>query len=65
MILACRDLNRANTAADKIKIETNNENVEVEQLDLASLESIRNFVERFKSKHNRLDILINNAGIII
>ncbi len=32
--------------------------------DLVSLRQIRNLAEEIKSKHNRLDVLINNAGII-
>ncbi|RNA18067.1 retinol dehydrogenase 13-like [Brachionus plicatilis] len=64
VILACRDLNRANEAAEKIKFETANVNVYVEKLDLASLESIRNFVKNFREKFQRLDILINNAGLL-
>ena len=44
--------------------QTGNSQVEVESLDLASFESIRNFCERVKAKLNRLDILINNAGKI-
>lgn len=61
-MLACRDLQKANIAAHKIKLETNNQNVFVECLDLASLDSIRDFNSRFRQKFNRLDILINNAG---
>ncbi|VDP73148.1 unnamed protein product, partial [Schistosoma curassoni] len=37
----------------------------IEQLDLASLTSIREFVDRIKSKYNKIDFLINNAGLIL
>ena len=36
----------------------------VEELDLASLESVRLFAERILTKHPRVDFLINNAGIM-
>ena len=62
MILACRDLKKAQQACDKINLETNSDNATVIKLDLASLESIKEFVKNFKDKFNRLDILINNAG---
>ena len=63
VILACRDPKRGQNAVDKIKAESKNENVELELLDLASLKSIKEFSERILKKLNRLDILINNAGI--
>ncbi|KAH9592719.1 Retinol dehydrogenase 13 [Schistosoma haematobium] len=37
----------------------------IEQLDLALLTSIREFVDRIKSKYNKVDFLINNAGLIL
>ncbi|VDO59245.1 unnamed protein product, partial [Schistosoma margrebowiei] len=37
----------------------------IEQLDLASLTSIREFVDRIKIKYNKIDFLINNAGLIL
>ena len=46
-----------------IVMETNNRRVHLELLDLASFESIRAFVARFKSQYKRLDILVNNAGL--
>jgi NAD(P)-dependent dehydrogenase (short-subunit alcohol dehydrogenase family) len=62
VILACRDLKRANEAANTIINLTNNRKVEVELVDLSDLESIRQFCDRILLKLKRLDILVNNAG---
>jgi NAD(P)-dependent dehydrogenase (short-subunit alcohol dehydrogenase family) len=64
IILAARDLVKAETVADEIRKSTRNDKVEVEQLDLASLKSVRAFVERFLAKKRPLNILVNNAGIM-
>ena len=64
VILACRDLTRAERAADDIRESTGNGNVVVYQLDLASLKSVRKCADEVKYKEKRLDILINNAGKI-
>jgi len=53
-------------AIQEIKEFTNNTNDKLEfiKLDLLSLDSVKAFVEEFKSKQLRCDILINNAGIM-
>ena len=61
--MACRSLDSATEAKDEIIKETKNEKVFVLELDLASVDSINNFVKAFKEKEKGLDILINNAGI--
>jgi retinol dehydrogenase-12 len=61
--LACRNLTLAQKAADSIMLETNTNKVEVELLDLADLSSVRSFAQIMNEKLNRLDILINNAGM--
>lgn len=38
--------------------------VEVMELDLGSLDSVRSFVEAFRAEHDRLDGLVNNAGVM-
>lgn len=63
--MACRDLTRAESAADEIRRSTGNGNVVVRHLDLASLYSIRQFTKEFLETEERLDILINNAGEVI
>ena len=64
VIMACRNLEKAHEAAEKIKTTTGNQNVIVKELNLASLKSVRNFVEEVHQSEDRLDILINNAGIM-
>ncbi|XP_047034778.1 retinol dehydrogenase 11-like [Helicoverpa zea] len=61
VILACRDLQRAQNAASKIQSETGND-VIVKRLDLASFKSIHSFAEDIKANESVINILINNAG---
>ncbi|KAK2706441.1 retinol dehydrogenase 12-like isoform X3 [Artemia franciscana] len=63
VILACRNLDRANAARDEIIASTRKTNVIVKHLDLASLKSVRAFAHDILKTENRLDILINNAGL--
>ncbi|CAF1366148.1 unnamed protein product [Didymodactylos carnosus] len=42
--------------------ETGNSNIYLEQIDLASYKSIREFLQTFESKYPKLDVLINNAA---
>ncbi|KAJ2942760.1 hypothetical protein O0L34_g14948 [Tuta absoluta] len=62
VILACRDHEKGLAAEKSIRKVTKNNSVRYEYLDLSSLKSIRNFVEDFKKKEAKLDVLINNAG---
>ncbi|KAI8484769.1 hypothetical protein Bbelb_375320 [Branchiostoma belcheri] len=64
IILACRDLTRAQKAADDIKEETKNENIVVHQLNLASLASVHGFAQKINETEEQLNILINNAGVM-
>jgi NAD(P)-dependent dehydrogenase (short-subunit alcohol dehydrogenase family) len=62
--LACRDVKRGNDALERIKNESGSDNVHFMQLDLSSLKSVREFSKKFHQVENKLDILINNAGIM-
>lgn len=64
MILACRDENRGQAALERIQQENPSADVELMLLDLSSLQSVRDFAESFLSQNDRLDILINNAGVM-
>ncbi|MBS3945798.1 MAG: SDR family oxidoreductase [Melioribacter sp.] len=63
LYLAGRSINSANDAREEIIRETNNENIFVRELDLSSPESIRKFADSFNKEENKLDVLINNAGL--
>ncbi|KAL0979028.1 hypothetical protein UPYG_G00179520 [Umbra pygmaea] len=63
VIIACRDLDKAEKAVREIKIRSHNINVIHMELDLANMRSIRDFSKTFLQREKRLDILINNAGM--
>ena len=65
VIIAVRNLNKGNDAAEKIKSGFKNSLVSVMELDLANLNSVRSFAGNFKKKYSNLDLLINNAGVMI
>ncbi|MHA1983107.1 MAG: SDR family oxidoreductase [Candidatus Hodarchaeales archaeon] len=63
LILLGKDEKKGKRITKKINNTTENENVEFFKINLAFQSEIRNFVQKFHEKHDRLDILINNAGI--
>ena len=65
VIIAVRNTEKGIAAANKIKTANNSADVEFMLLDLARLDSIHQFANNFKGKYNRLDLLINNAGVMI
>ena len=56
-------MNRAQDAYNQIKLEYPQAKLDIELLDCSSLKSVKEFADRFVQKYNRLDILINNAGL--
>jgi NAD(P)-dependent dehydrogenase (short-subunit alcohol dehydrogenase family) len=62
--MACRDLKKGDAALEKIRREFPDAKVELMQLDLADLDSVRQFADNFKQRYSRLDLLVNNAGIM-
>lgn len=63
VIMACQDLQKASPRYEQIKKETGKD-IELLNLDLASFESIRNFVNQVKEKYQHIDLLLNNAGTL-
>ena len=64
VVLACRSVERARAAADRIVAEGVAGSVDVPELDLADLASVRSFSDAFLARFDRLDLLINNAGVM-
>ncbi|KAI0216560.1 Retinol dehydrogenase 13 [Lamellibrachia satsuma] len=64
VIMACRDMKKCEEARAEIIEATYNKKVFCKKLDLASLESVREFADDIKANERRLDILINNAGLM-
>lgn len=65
VIMACRNIQKADEAKAKILRLHPKAKVKCMILDLSILANVRKFVEEFKSKFARLDLLINNAGIMM
>jgi len=64
VVMAVRNREKGEQARAEIAEETGNESVSVMVCDMASGDSIRSFSDEFRSRHNRLDVLINNAGAV-
>ena len=65
VVLACRNLTKGQEAIKKINAAHSGARVELMALDLSSLQSIRDFTHLFKEKYDSLDLLINNAGVMV
>ncbi|MEU0272159.1 oxidoreductase [Streptomyces sp. NPDC006307] len=64
VILAVRDEAKGRRAAAEITTELPAARLEVRRLDLADLDSVRAFADRLRADHPRLDVLVNNAGVM-
>ncbi len=65
VILAVRNMEAGTSALERINSETPTPKCEVMRLDLSNLKSVRSFAEAFRRKYQKLDRLINNAGVMI
>ncbi|MCB9284578.1 MAG: SDR family NAD(P)-dependent oxidoreductase [Lewinellaceae bacterium] len=65
VIMACRNLEKGAKARDKILQQVPGADLDLMQLDLSAMQSVREFAEHFLKKYNRLDLLVNNAGVMV
>ncbi|KAF2898674.1 hypothetical protein ILUMI_07508 [Ignelater luminosus] len=69
VIMACRSVEKAEEAAKDIQKacegEENLGKIVIVHLDLSSLESVREFTKEILQKEDRVDLLVNNAGVMM
>src|SRR5215475_3367978 len=66
VVIAARNPTKAAAAVAEIEQSADAKGrVETIPIDLASFESVRAFVATFTAKHDRLDVLLNNAGLVL
>ena len=65
LILLCRNLDKAQRAAEEIKKIHIKAQITIHQLDLASLKSVRACAQTLIDTEDKIDILVNNAGIMM
>ena len=65
VILACRSVEKGEKAAVEVRKRSESDNVVFQQLNLASLTSVRQFAARILKEEPQLDILINNAAVMV
>ena len=64
LIMACRSKSKGEEALISIKKIHPKASVEIAELDLADLASVKSFVDNIAKQHKQLDILCNNAGVM-
>ena len=64
VVIACRDVDKGKAALEEIAAKTGANDLHVMRLDLASLESVRSFAAAFTAKFTRVDVLVENAGVM-
>ncbi len=64
VLMACRDQSKGNQAVDTVLAESKKAQVELFELDLASLKSIERCARQLERAASKIDVLINNAGVM-
>jgi retinol dehydrogenase 14 len=65
VVVAARSRTKGEAAVAEIKSRASSDAVELADLDLASIASIHAFADKFLANHDRLDVLLNNAGLTL
>jgi retinol dehydrogenase-12 len=65
VIIAARNPAKANAVRDEIAAFTGNRDIDFIIADLSSLKQVRHLANTFKQRHSNLDVLVNNAGVVV
>jgi NAD(P)-dependent dehydrogenase (short-subunit alcohol dehydrogenase family) len=65
VVLVARNAAKAEAVAEEVRAAGSEGAVEIIEGDLASLRQVRRIAETFRTRHPRLDVLINNAGVFL
>lgn len=63
IILACRNLKKANSVKEELLREVPTAKLDIIQLDLSDFNSIDSFNKELRKKYKKIDVLVNNAGV--
>ena len=64
VVMGCRNRQKGNAVCQQIVQQTGNLEIEVIEIDLSSLDSVRQFVKEVYAKYSQIDVLLNNAGVL-
>ena len=64
VVMACRDPDRGDAALGRVRVQVPGADVELARLDLADLASVRDFAASTVQAHPRIEVLVNNAGVM-
>src|SRR6201996_8686519 len=64
VVLAVRNLDKGKDAISRIAAQSPQADVALQELDLTSLESVRTAARQLRADHERIDLLINTAGVM-
>jgi NAD(P)-dependent dehydrogenase (short-subunit alcohol dehydrogenase family) len=64
VVMACRNLDKGRQAMDEVRAAYPDAELDLMELDLADLNSVRAFAQAFRQHYEKLDVLMNNGGIM-
>lgn len=64
VIMLVKDSEKSRRALEDIKLESNSDDIKIYYVNLSSQKSIRNVVKEIKREYSKIDVLINNAGVV-
>ncbi len=65
VVMVCRNRERGEPALAEIKAKSGNDTLELMTADFESQQQIRDLADEYKRTHDRLDVLVNNAGLYL